>query len=182
MRFLFTMFLALLLSSCWQKIDPRNINQGEKIVWGYKPIYAALTTAKQIIYSPIPQSVVNAGNIYAKDNLIYQVETGRGIHVIDNSVPSSARRVGFLTINGCNQISIKNSFLYSNSYDDLVVIDLADVNNIREIKRVAGAFPEGRSGYYFIQPPQAGYYECPRYDSVVTGWIMDSVKNNCFRN
>lgn len=172
----------MLLSSCWQKVDPRNSGSGLATVWGYKPVYASIATAKQIIYSPTPQPVLRAGNIYAKDNLIYQVENGKGIHVIDNSVPSNARRVGFLTINGCNQISIKNNFLYSNSYDDLVVIDLSDVNNIREIKRVAGAFPEGNTAYYFSQPPQAGYYECPRYDSVVTGWRMDSVRNDCYRN
>ncbi len=182
MRLLGTMFMAMLLSSCWQKVDPRNSQNGSKTVWGYKPIYAVIATAKQIIYSPISQPVLRAGNIYAKDNLIYQVETGKGIHIIDNSVPSNAKRVGFLTINGCNQISIKNNFLYSNSYDDLVVIDLSDVNNIREIKRVAGAFPEGNKAYYFSQPPEAGYYECPRYDSVVTGWRMDSVKNSSYRN
>ena len=136
----------------------------------------------KLVYSTSPQNVIAAGNIYAKGNLIYQVETGKGLHVIDNSVPANARRIGFLSINGCNQVSIKNNFLYSNSYDDLVVIDLADVNNMREIKRVVGAFPEGRSSYYYILPPEPGYYECPRYDSVVTSWRLDSVKNNCYRN
>ncbi len=182
MKILCTILLGMFLSSCWQKVQPRNPNDVDKTVWGYKPIYSAVASAKQIIYSSTPQNVTNAGNIYAKGSLIYQVEVGKGLHVIDNSVPADARRIGFLSVNGCNQVSIKNNFLYSNSYDDLVVIDLSDVNNIREVKRVAGAFPEGRAAYYFIQPPGSGYYECPRYDSVVTGWRMDSVRNNCYRN
>ncbi len=152
------------------------------MVWGNKPIYGIDTMAKKIYYIDQPQPVLVPGNIYVKGNYIYQAEVGKGLHVIDNNIPSAAHRIGFIIINGCSQLSIKGNNLYSNSYDDLVVIDISDVNKLREIGRVRATFPEGRRNYYYIQPLVPGYYECPRYDSVVIGWRKDSVKNICYKN
>lgn len=185
MRLLACLFFIIIFSSCWKlrlnpltPIDPVNI----KTVWGSKPIYGVDTIAKKIIYINQPQPVIMAGNIYVKDNFIFQADNGKGLHVIDNSNPAAARRIGFITINGCSQISIKGSTLYSNSYDDLVVVDISDVNNIKETGRIKGAFPEGRTFYTYIQPTESGYFECPRYDSVVIGWRKDSVKAGCYKN
>jgi hypothetical protein len=47
---------------------------------------------------------------------------------------------------------------------------------------LAGAFPEGRYQYFYNQPIEAGYYECPGNDSVVIGWRKDSVTTYCFKN
>lgn len=184
MRIFACFLLISLLSSCWKwKIDPPNPAPiAVKIVWGNKPIYGIDTTAKKITYINQPQPVVIPGNIYVKGNYIFQIEVGRGLHVIDNNIPSAAHRIGFITINGCSQISIKGNNLYSNNYDDLVVADISDANNVREIGRVRGAFPEGRRNYFYIQPIESGYYECPRYDSVVIGWRKDSVKALCYKN
>lgn len=179
------LILLFFLSSCWKwKIDLGNTNPGiinNTRVWGNKPIYETIIKAKNISYSNLPRKVVNAGNIYIKDNYIFQVETGTGIHVIDNSNPAAAHRIGFITINGCSQISIKGNSLYSNSYDDLVVVDLTDPTNLKEVSRVKGAFPEGAREYFYIQPPEQGAYECPRYDSLVVGWRKDSINAGCWR-
>lgn len=179
-------FLSLLMlfsfASCFPKVKPKPGGYYGQKVLGQVPIYSAIAPAKLIRYTPVAEPVVAPGNIYVKDNLIYQLEIGKGIHVIDNSVPSQAHRVGFLTVNGSSEISIKGNFLYTNSYDDLVVIDLSDPNNVVEVKRVQGAFPEGRSQYFFIQPPEPGYFECPQYDSVVVGWRKDSIMTSCYKN
>jgi LVIVD repeat len=181
MRLLVVLFSLISLSSCWSKIEPVAKTNNPR-VWGNKPIYGSFPQAKQITYSNTALPVMIPGNIYVKGDLIYQVETGRGIHVIDNSVPAQAYRVGFLTVNGSSQISIKGDFLYTNSYDDLVVIDISNSNNVHEVKRLAGAFPEGRYQYFYNQPIEAGYYECPGNDSVVIGWRKDSVTAYCFKN
>ncbi len=175
-------FLFFILTSSLASCFTKNPYPAAAKVMGYKPIYGADSTVKKLVYSNTPQPVVVAGNIYIKDNYIFQLEVGKGIHVIDNSVPALASRIGFLTVNGSSQISVKGNFLYTNSFDDLVVIDMSNVNQIMEVKRVKGAFPEGRVNYYYAQPPQAGYYECPRYDSLVIGWRRDSVyTNGCFK-
>ena len=186
---IFTFLLLLsFLSSCWKwrvelppdpvPIGPFNATK----VWGSKPIYGVDTAAKKINYVSSAQPVLLPGNIYVKGNYIFQVELGKGMHIIDNTVPSAAHRIGFITINGCSQISIKGTNLYSNSYDDLVVIDISDHTNLKEISRVKGAFPENRNSYIYIRPLEPGYYECPRYDSVVVGWRKDSVTTMCYKN
>lgn len=186
MRIFACLLLISLLSSCWKwkvPLSPDPIpGPVVKTVWGNKPIYGVDTTAKKIMYINHPQPVVMPGNIYVKGNYIFQTELGRGLHIIDNTISSAAHRIGFVTINGCSQISIKGNSLYSNSYDDLVVIDISDASSVKEIGRVRGAFPEGRKNYVYIQPVESGYFECPRYDSVVIGWRKDSVKALCYKN
>ena len=178
MKYLFLIITAGILSSCFTK---KPTLQPTK-VFGYKPIYGVDSVVKKLLYINTAQPVVVPGNIYIKDNFIFQLEVGKGIHVIDNSTPSQASRIGFLTVNGTSQISIKGNFLYTNSFDDLLVIDMSNINQIVEVKRIKGAFPQGRVNYYYAQPPQSGYYECPRYDSLVIGWRKDSVYNNiCFK-
>ncbi len=182
MKVIMIVFVFFTFSSCWTKVKPVYPNNNYQRVWGNKPIYDVTANAKLISYHNTAEPVLMPGNIYVKDNFIYQLETGKGIHVIDNSIPSQAHRVGFITVNGSSQISIKNNLLYTNSYDDLVVIDISNLNSLTEVKRMPGAFPEGRFNYYYIEPIESGYYECPNYDSVVVGWRKDSIWASCYKN
>jgi hypothetical protein len=150
--------------------------------WGYRPIYGIETNAKKIIYTNAPQPAVSRGNIYAFRSYIFQIDPGLGIHVIDNSVPSLAMKIGFITIRGCSEISIKNDKLYTNSYDDLVVLDVSDLKNVKEFSRLNGVFAEYRYGSPIAQPPGPGWFQCPSYDSLVVGWVRDSVFQNCYKN
>ena len=183
MRLLMTLAILLSLSSCWTKVKPSPqppyYNQR---VWGNKPIYDVISDAKQVNYIDSAMPVIHPGNIYAKGNVIYQLELGKGIHVIDNSVPNLAHRVGFITVNGSSQISIKSNYLYTNSYDDLLVIDISGGSTIHVVKRMEGALPQGRYNYFYSEPTETGYYECPGYDSVVIGWKKDSIWTMCYKN
>ena len=192
-KFFLLLSISVLLLSCWKFPDnnfgnnnPGNNNRQTNTtipkVWGYKPVYGTEPAAKKIEYSPVPQPVISGGNIYAFRNYIFQMELGLGIHVIDNTIPSSAKRIGFIAVKGCSEISIRNDKLYTNSYDDLVVLDFSDLNNIREYSRLKAVFTEYRYGSPIAQPPAGGYYECPAYDKFVTGWVMDSVYKNCYKN
>ena len=183
MRYIIFFITIFTVSSCWTKVSPspKPVQVSQK-VWGNKPVYGVDALTKKIVYLNIAQPVVTAGNIYVKGNYIFQVETGRGFHVIDNSNPATAKRIGFITMNGSSQISIKDNFLYTNSFDDLVVVDMTDITKPIEVKRIKGAFPEGRYTYYFAEPAESGYYECPRYDSLVIGWRKDSIWSACYKN
>ena len=173
--------MLLLLSSCWDRPGRTRAPNQWVSVWGNKPVYAARNDAKLVTYVDSAQPVVIPGNIYAKGSFINQLETGRGIHVIDNSTPAQARRIGFITVNGSSQISIRDQYLYTNNYEDLIVIDLTDPSNLQVVKRVAGAFPEAENNYFYAFPVESGYYECPRYDSVVIGWVKDTIWTNCIK-
>jgi hypothetical protein len=176
-------FMSLLLLSCWKFRNNGVDYYAPTIkVWGYKPVYGTELVAKDISYSATPRAVISGGNIYAFNKYIFQVELGLGIHVINNANPVAASRIGFINVKGCSEISIRNDKLYTNSYDDLVVIDFSDLNNVREYSRLKGVFAEYRYGSPIAQPPASGYYECPAYDAFVTGWIRDSVsQGGCFK-
>lgn len=184
MRIYLWLLMACALTSCWKykyKDTGDAVFTGKK-VWGYKPVYATESAAKTISYLPSPQPVVSYGNIYAFRNYIFQIDPGFGIHVFDNSTPSTAHKIGFITVKGCSQISIKNDKLYTNSYDDLVVLDFSDLQNVHEYSRLKGLFMEYKYGSPISTPPGKGYYECPTsYDKLVTGWVMDSVSMSCYQ-
>lgn len=183
MKYAFLLLVIPLLSSCWTRGTGDYIGgPPERKVWGNKPVYATEGVAKSIQYIAQPGSLSQAGNIYAFGKYIFQIDVGRGIHVIDNSEPAKAARIGFITVYGCSQISIKGSYLYTNSLDDLVTLDISDPIHLKEVNRVKSAFPEFRFNYPLVQPEEKGYYLCPRMDSVVVGWVKDSIYTGCYKN
>ncbi len=192
MRKSFLLFLSgtLILSSCWdwsrKPVKPITYIK----VWGYKPVFT-IDTALLRVQSEPPRPMKNAGKIYVKGNLIFQNDVGYGIHVIDNSIPSQARPIGFIKVNGSSEISIKDNNMYVNSYNTLVVLDVSDWQNVSVVKRIPDAFQQGLfaagSMYYYIPPPEHGvYYDCTLLDyqpgKLQSGWVRDSVYNYCYYN
>jgi hypothetical protein len=55
------------------------------------------------------------------------VDKYRGIHIFDNSDQQNSMRVAFLPIPGTTEISIQNGYLYTNSFMDLVSVNLQDI-------------------------------------------------------
>lgn len=175
------------LSACW-KVRNGGVDDGvvtpppQTKVMGYKPVYGTEPDAKKILYTAGAKSVISKENIYAYKTYIFQIDPGTGIHVIDNTAPASAARLGFIQVKGCSQMSIKDGKLYTNSYDDLVVLDFSTLANIQEVSRLKGVFAEYRYGSPIAQPPAPGYFECPSYSGFVTGWLKDSVSKSCYKN
>ena len=92
------------------------------------------------IKSEAPRSLENPGKIYYKNSFIYINEVKKGVHIIDNSNPSSPQNVGFIYIPGNFDIAIRNNTLYADSYSDLIVLDITDNNNVMIKARVEGIF------------------------------------------
>ena len=182
------LIFLFLLASCFKldfkpynSYDNGRYNYSEQKVWGSKPIYSKDPTIRQIKYISSKQPVVSAGNICAFGNYIFQVDVGSGIHVINNSVPENSDRIGFVTVIGCTQMSIKGHYLYANSLNDLVTIDISDITNVKEASRIKDAFTENID-YPLIQPKESGYFQCPTPDSIVIGWTKDSIPNySCYK-
>lgn len=173
-----------LLSSCWN-LGHRPERPLKKVL-GYRPVVSS-DTALYAIRSDTARKVTQAGKIYVKGNLIFQNDIGTGVHVIDRSDPANLKNIGFLRIPGSQEISIKDNFLYTNSWSDLVVIDVSNWSNITVVKRVPNAFYAGGGNYVMLDPripvPERNvYYECYVVGTGVhTGWVKDSIYNNtCF--
>jgi hypothetical protein len=152
-------------------------------VSGYVPVYSNSASAKIISAGP-PRATVNGGKIYTTGNLLFQVESDSGIHVINYANPASPQKLGFIRSMLCKEISVKNGFIYTNNLSDLVVIDINNMNNVHEVSRVAGVFPD-LALQYPAKTSSSGtvYFECPDpAKGIITGWQLTTIKNpKCWR-
>jgi len=71
-----------------------------------------------------PRALKAPGQINYYENRMYVVEKEEGIHIINNSDPSNPVATDFIAIEGVTDLSIKDGFLFVNSYTDLLVIDI----------------------------------------------------------
>ena len=189
-RLIFLLSAIMLFSSCWdwKKLPSEPIPDPIKVL-GYIPVYSQ-DLSLYAIKADTPRAMKYPGKIYVKDNLIFQNDQGFGIHVFDKSIPSSPQNLGFINLIGNLEISIKGSLLYANSYADLVVVDISNWKEPKEIQRIKGAFNHGYSAYHVnpflsVPPPQRQvYYQCVDMSKGIhIGWKQDSIYNNtCFYN
>ena len=163
--------MLVLLASC----DPYPSSQyGEnppETAQGFAPIYDSLGTAKQI-RADSARTTVQGGKIYVKGKMLFQVETGKGIHVISISDAASPRKLKFLQVLGCQEIAIKDNLLYTNNLNDLVVVDIMDINNPKLKDRMTNTFHLVDVSY----PHSGTWFECPDASKgAVIGWQMKTL-------
>lgn len=163
-RIVFIFGLFWIWSSC-ELIDVQDIEVGMQ--QGVRPIYAENEVWDEVKSLP-PQPIGNLGKIYYKAPYIFVNERFRGIHVLDNTDPSDPTAVVFIQIYGCEDIAISGNILYADNYTDLVVIDISDLNNVKEVDRIKDLytreqkrFPDGYSGYFECVDAARGF---------VVGW------------
>lgn len=124
---------------------------------GYRPLYAPRQEVFRISVEP-PRSIGTLGKIYVKDSLLLVNELNKGIHVYNNSNTADPRPLFFIRIPGNKDIAMRESVLYADNFSDLVLIDLSDFSNIREISRVPELYPSTM----FLRPEtqEIEYFEC----------------------
>lgn len=101
-----------------------------------RPIYLSLDKIKNDFKLLKPQKLTKLGKIYLYKNYIFINENNIGIHVIDNANNKNPKNIGFIKIFLNEDISIKDDIIYADSLGDLVSIDISDLNNIKELKRI----------------------------------------------
>jgi hypothetical protein len=176
--FIFTV-LVYFLCSC----TPGSQRDLPVEVAGYVPVYTSGTSAKIISAGP-PRATVNGGKIYTTGNLLFQVENDSGIHVINYTNPASPQKLVFIRSLLCKELSVKNGFIYTNNLSDLVVIDINNMNDVREVSRVAAVFPDLALQYPAkMNPSETVYFECPDpAKGIITCWELKTIKNpKCWR-
>jgi hypothetical protein len=134
----------------------------------YEPVYKSKAEVRANIKSNAPQTLKNTGKLYIYGNYIFLNEVDKGIHVINNSNPSSPRNIAFIDIPGNMDIAIKDNMLYADLYSDLVTIDVSNPANVSVKKIIDGVFPERLYGYNFYPDPNKVIVDWIRHDSTVT--------------
>ncbi len=158
---------ALVLASCDPQVD-NNSFSGQ----AYVPVYAQPGQTLNITLQS-PKATENAGKVYVYNNYIFQNDQQKGIHVIDNSNPASPQKIGFIPVPFSTEIAIKSNYLYTNSLNDMVVINISDPLHPVLSKKLDGAFPLINQNY----PPFTGvYFVCPDPSKgVVVSWELQTV-------
>jgi len=136
------------------------------------PIYMSYADLAQSVNQVDAKALKTPGKLYFKDDYIFIVEELSGIHIIDNSDPSSPMNESFIEIPGAIDIAIKGTHLYVDSYVDLVTLDISNLDAITEASRVKNVFP-------YILPPYDTNYPLAKIDidkGVVVGWEIKSVR------
>jgi len=108
---------------------------------GYAPLYLSYKDLRSGVAEVQNVDLKNPGKIYFKDNYIFIVEELKGIHVFDNSNPASPVKKTFVKLPGVVDISISGYIMYADSYVDLVVLDVQNIDNIHEVGRINDILP-----------------------------------------
>jgi hypothetical protein len=139
---------------------------------GNAPVYMSYEDLRTAISAEQNVDLKNPGKIYFKDNFIFIVEELKGIHIFDNTDPSSPVKKVFIKLPGVVDISISGSIMYADSYVDLVVLDVQDVDNIHETGRIKDILP-------YTIPPTGNDFPMGYIDQkkgVVVDWELKTIK------
>lgn len=146
---------------------------------GWAPVYASKEEAGTIQSQPA-RNIEKGGKIYVKGKTLYQVEVGKGIHVINIEDGNNPQKIKFIQVTGAQEIAIMDNNLYTNHVNDLVVLNITDINDVQVIDRVSGMFHLVDAAL----PPTAGYFECvDAKKGEVVGWELKTLYNPvCMKN
>jgi hypothetical protein len=145
---------------------------------GYSPVYLSYDDLRAGVKEESGTDLKNPGKIYFKDNYIFIVEEMEGIHVYDNTVPASPVKKSFVKLPGVVDISISGFILYADSYVDLVILDVENIDNIHESGRLKDIFP-------YTVPAYKNDYPTTYVDKekgVVTKWELKTIKERVITN
>jgi hypothetical protein len=116
----------------------------------YEPVYTPIQEIRTSIQLESPQKITSVGKIYIKDTWLFVNQPGKGIHIIDNQNPDNPVVKSFLKIHGNYDLAVKGNHLYVDSYIDLVVMDISNIEKIIEVKRLENVFAKYNTfGFYW---------------------------------
>lgn len=136
-------------------------------IMGYAPIYGNPSEMHKIESQGV-QPIVNGGKIYAFQNYTFQVEAGKGVHIIQNNSLTDANKIDFINIPGCTNIAVKNNILYADNYTDLIGIDINNIHSVAVISRIENTF---QAVSQQVPPYEGVFFECVDANKgAVIGW------------
>ncbi len=164
-QFSLLFFIVLAFASCKDKVTK------EVTYMANVPVYMSQDEFKSSVKKTTPQEVKQPGKIYIKDKYLFVNEVNKGIHVFDNSNPASPSAIAFINIPGNVDMAIRGNLLYVDSYIDLVVIDITDIQNPTEVDRFPNAFPDIYPEYDYTYPVA----QVDQSKGVVIDWKVEEI-------
>lgn len=160
--------VALTMLSCTD-----NCESTETYVY-LEPIYTAASEVRSSFASLEPRALEDPGKIYRKDHYLFINERGKGIHIFDNNDKSNPAPLSFINIPGSFDVAVKGDIMYVDSFIDLVVLDITDPTNVKQIVRIENVL----NNFEIL-----GFYSSEETGFVTDFTAIESVQvNDCFEN
>jgi hypothetical protein len=141
----------------------------------YTPVYTSYDAlrAPDAVKSEAPKSLENPGKIYVKDNYLFVNEFRKGIHIFDNSNPSSPVAVAFLSIPGNKDLAVYGDILYADSHVDIVAIDISNPLSPVLMAREENALPYDYYENYCVLDPAQGVVNTWKEEEITEVALVD---------
>ena len=130
------------------------------------PVYMSLAEFRASVKAGPRQQLEQPGKIYTKDGFLFVNENLKGVHVFNNTNPSSPQYVTFIEIPGNVDMAIRGNVLFADSFIDLVAIDISNPQQPRVVDRLENVFPNTLPPFELEYP----VYGLDFAKGVVVGW------------
>lgn len=121
----------------------------------------------QNIVQTAPQPIINSGKSLLYHHYLFLSENNKGIHIIDISDTLHPVKISFLQIYGNKDMSAQNNRLYADNGPDLLVLDISDINQVKQVQRIKNSFLPSE----YAPADYTGYFECADYSG--NRWLID---------
>ena len=170
----------ILFSGCQDKVtETVTYKINEPVFMSEKDFRESVkVTSKAVVIS-------NYGKMCFYDGYIYISESGKGIHIINNTDPSNPQNVGFIELLGNADLAVRNGKLYADALIDLVWFDISNPDKPELDGRLENVFFQDQ----YQQPmPSTGndygidYNLCYGTDAkrkgIIVGWNVNERTEN----
>jgi hypothetical protein len=106
------------------------------------PVYADKAVVFANVKSGPSQQISRPGKIFIRGSYLFINEVDKGVHIFDNSNPSSPRAVSFIDIPGNLDVAVSGNYLYADMYSDMLTIDITDPLNTKLADTTLSVFPD----------------------------------------
>lgn len=153
----------ILMISCSKNNEYEYYNLATPVLIGLDELRASVDILP-------PKEIKESGKIYNYKDYIFVNDKNIGVHIINNSNPEQPVKISYINIPGNVDISVKDDILYANSFIDLVVFDLSNINQIKMINRLTNVFP-----YYHMIPENVDAVDWQNFSANGNDFVVDWV-------
>ena len=146
-----------------------------------EPVFMSTKAFREsVVVTTKAQPISNYGKMCFYDGYIYISESGKGIHIINNTIPSRPQNVGFIELMGNADLAIRKGKLYADAFIDLVWFDISNLAKPKLEGRLVNVFQDAlppTDNNFGIDYQYRYGYDC-NTQGVIVGWKVKTRKEN----
>lgn len=110
---------------------------------GHEPVLMSREDMEAAVQVREIRDIERPGKIWVYDHFIFVIEQYKGIHILDNSDPQNPENLGFIQIDGCTDVAVRDGVIFANNAVDLIgVKPSSDFKSVHVVSRNRNILPE----------------------------------------